>query len=140
MPCTHAKAVTKSLPVFFQAPCMAAAVAKAAFEENIAITETVAEFPADFVLRAPGRRPVGVFLGISDSRILEALFLHMRARHEVKADCGIVALLESGHSISARVRQQATNRLDAVAEFRGDEASAVGRIMQEVLGAAHFVH
>ncbi len=118
----------------------AATSTKASFQENAPVSEAVAEFSADFVMRAPGRRPVGVFLGINDSRILEALFLHMRARHEVKEDCGIVALLESGHSISARVRQQAMNRLDAVTEFRGDETSAVSRIMREVLGANHVVH
>ena len=113
---------------------------KATLEENAPIVEELSEFPADFVLRAPGRPPVGVFLGMSDNRILEALFLHMRARHEVRVEAGIVALLESGHSISARVRQQAMNRLDAVAEFRGDEMPATQRIAQEVLGRSHAVH
>jgi len=113
---------------------------KATLEENAPIIAELDEFPADFVLRAQGRPPVGVFLGMSDSRILEALFLHMRARHEVRVECGIVALLESGHSISARVRQQASNRLDAVAEFRGDELPATERIAREVLGKPYAIH
>lgn len=50
---------------------------RAALEENVAITSALSEFPADFVLRAPSRRPVGVYLGMSDTRILEALFMHM---------------------------------------------------------------
>jgi hypothetical protein len=110
---------------------------RATLEENVPITDTLAEFPADFVLRAKGRAPVGVFLGMSDNRILEALFLQMRVRHEVKVDCGIVALLESGHSISGRVRQQALNRLDAVADFRGDELAAIQRVAREVIGIPH---
>ena len=113
---------------------------KATFEENVPVLSSLSDIPADFVMKAPNQRPIGVFLGTSESRILEAIVLHMRVRHEVKANCGIVALLESGHSVSARTRQQAMNRLDAVAEFRGDEASAVGRIMQEVLGDDRVVH
>jgi hypothetical protein len=56
---------------------------KARFEENTKISDRLGDFPVDFVLRAPRRPPVGVYLGISDNRILEALFMHMRARHEV---------------------------------------------------------
>jgi len=47
---------------------------RATIEENVPITPKLTDFPADFVLRAPGRRPVGVFLGTSDNRVLEALF------------------------------------------------------------------
>lgn len=107
---------------------------KAILESNAPIHALIAEVPADFVLRAPNRPPVGVFLGMSDVRILEALNLQMRVRYETPVDCSIVALLEDGHSISARHRQQASNRLDAVAEFRGDEKSAAQRIAEEVLG------
>jgi hypothetical protein len=107
---------------------------RARFEENAAVTNKLSDFPADFVLRAPLRPPVGVYLGISDTRILEALFMQMRARHEVRESVSIVALLERGRNISARVRQQAMNRLDAVTEFRGDEIAAVERIARAALG------
>jgi hypothetical protein len=46
----------------------------------------------------------------------------------------IVALVEQGRSISAKVRQQAMNRLDAVREFRGDEIAAIERIAFEAIG------
>ena len=108
----------------------------ATLSENAPVTDALSEFPADFVLQAPDRPPVGVFLGMSDNRILEALFMQMRARHEVQAQCAIVALVECGSSLSARVRQQAMNRLDAVTEFRSDEVAAVQRIRREVLGRA----
>ena len=103
---------------------------------NAPVTSALSEFPADFVLQAAERPPVGVFLGVSDNRILEALFMQMRARHEVQAQCSIVALVEAGTSLSARVRQQAMNRLDAVTEFRSDEFAAVQRIAREVVGRA----
>ena len=107
--------------------------------ENAPVTSALTEFPADFVLQASGRPPVGVFLGMSDNRILEALFMQMRARHEVQAQCAIVALVESGDSLSARVRQQAMNRLDAVTEFRSDEVAAAQRIRREVVGRAFAI-
>ncbi len=113
---------------------------KAIFEENAIITPMLSDFPADFVLRAPSRPPVGVYLGMSDVRVLEALFMHMRARHEVHDDCLIVALIEKGRSLSAKVRQQAMNRLDAVTEFRGDEIAAVEKIAREAIGDTQTRH
>ncbi len=91
------------------------------------------DFPADFVLAAPNRRPVGVFLGTSTERVLEAIQVHMMAKYETHDDCSVVALLESISKVSARVRQQAMNRLDAVAEFRGDELAAISRIVSEAI-------
>jgi Domain of unknown function DUF1828 len=112
---------------------------KAILEENAVIVPSLAEFPADFVLRAPSRPPVGVYLGMSDARVLEALFMHMnrellRAHHKLREECSIVALIEKGRSLSSRVRQQAMNRLDAVTEFRGDEVAAVEKIAREAIG------
>lgn len=107
---------------------------RAKIEENAPVSDVLSDFAADFVLRAPGRPPVGVFLGTTDVRILEALFLQMRALHEVHEPASIVALLEKGRSISAKVRQQAMNRLNAVTEFRGDEVAAAQRIALEAIG------
>jgi hypothetical protein len=93
----------------------------------------LSEFPADFALRARSRRPVGICLGMSDTRVLEALFMQMnselsRARDQLREECSIVALLEKGRSLSSIARQQAINRLDAVTEFRGDEIAAAEKI------------
>ncbi|MBR2121241.1 MAG: DUF1828 domain-containing protein [Afipia sp.] len=107
---------------------------RAAIEENVPITPKLSDFPADFVLRAPGRRPVGVFLGTSDNRVLEALFVQMRNQHEIHEECAIVALVEKPRTLSLRVRQQATNRLEFLTEFRGDEVAAVERIAREAIG------
>lgn len=116
---------------------------RAKIEKNVPITDKLSDFNADFVIRPKDRPPVGVFLGISDNRVLEALFLHMRVRHEIDVPCSIVALLETGHSLTAKVRQQAANRLNAVTEFRGDEAAAIQRIAEEAFGrqyGAESVH
>ena len=111
-----------------------AVAGRATIEENTPITPKLSDFPADFVLRAPGRRPVGVFLGTSDNRVLEALFLQMRNQHEIYEPCSIVALIEKPRTLSLRVRQQATNRLEFLTEFRGDEVAAVQRIAREAIG------
>jgi hypothetical protein len=113
---------------------------RASVEEDAAILPDLSDFPADFVLRAPGRQPVGVYLGSSDHRVLEALFVHSRARHETLENCSIVALLESSKGVSAKIRQLAANRLDAVPEFRGAEVAAIERIAEEAFGPSASLH
>lgn len=113
---------------------------KAVIDKNTVIAPQLADFTPDFVIRAPTRPPVGVFLGISDNRVLEALFLLMRSRHEVDVECSIVALVERPDSLTAKVKQQAMNRLAAITEFRGDEAAAIQKIADEALGRQRTVH
>lgn len=107
---------------------------RAVLKEMTPVTPELADFSADFVLEAPNRRPVGVFLGTSDARVLEAVIVQMRALHETHVDCSIIALLERGRSVTAAVRRQASNRLAAVTEFRGDEIASIQRIAYEALG------
>lgn len=105
--------------------------------EQAEISAELSDFTPDFVLQAEGLRPVGVFLGTSDARVLEALYMQMRAEHETHTAVSIVALLEREKAISAKVRQQANNRLSAVANYRGDEMGALGRIMREATPSVH---
>jgi hypothetical protein len=89
---------------------------------------------ADLVLQALGRQPVGGFLGTSNTRVLEAVVVQMRAHHATHDRCSIIAPLERGQSITAAVRRQASNRLAAIPEFRGDEIAAIQRIAYETFG------
>lgn len=109
---------------------------KATIAEGEAIAPALADSPADFVLRAPGKPPVGIFLGVSDKQVYEAMLVHMRALHEVNVDCSIAVLVEKSSSISNRARQQAQNRIAAFAEFRGDEQAAIERIARDAIGTA----
>lgn len=106
-------------------------------QERAEISPELSDFIPDFVLKTDDRPPVGVFLGTSDARVLEALYLQMRAEHETHTPVSIVALLERERAISAKVRQQANNRLSAVANYRGDEAGALGRIIKEAAPSVH---
>lgn len=110
---------------------------RAVIVENSPLTPELSDFSPDFTITAPDRRPVGIFLGTSDSRVLQALYMQMRAEHETHVPVSIVALLEREKVVSAQVRQQATNRLSAVTHFRGDEAGAIARIAKEVSGSVH---
>lgn len=92
------------------------------------------EFPADLLIEAPHRAPVAVFLAMSEQRVLEAVAAHMSVTYEAKIDCSVIALLDRDSTISRRVRRHASNRLTAMPIFDGDEAAAVQRIAQEVLG------
>lgn len=107
---------------------------RAEIREQRAVTPALDDFLADFVLQAPGRQPVGVFLGSSNQRVLEAVLVQMKARHETREPCSIIALLERGPAISGPIRRQASNRLNAVPEFRGDEVAAIQRIAFEAIG------
>lgn len=113
---------------------------RAVIEERAVIAPSLADFPADFVLRSEGRRPVGVFLGTSDARVLEAIIVQMRALHEVNVDCAVIALLERGRSVASTVRRNAANRLTAVAEFRGDEVASIQRVTYEAIGQHITIH
>jgi hypothetical protein len=94
------------------------------------------DYPADMVLKAAGRDPVAVFFGTSDQHLLEAIVLVMAARYEVQVPCKVVALLEKETSVTKKHRQQAANRLDALALYRGDENEAVARIVRAAVGEA----
>lgn len=113
-----------------------AVASRATIREQEPITPSLHDFVADFVLQAPDRSPVGVFLGTSNARVLEAVVIQMRAHHETHETCSIIALLERGQSITAAVRREASNRLTALPEFRGDEVAAIQRIAYETLGEA----
>lgn len=110
---------------------------RASISEKVPLLPDLSDFLPDFRIEA-GSKLVGVFLGTSDARVLEALYMQMRAEHETHSDLSIVALLEQEKAITARVRQNANNRLDAVPYFRGDEAGAIARIAKEAgLASVH---
>jgi Domain of unknown function DUF1828 len=101
------------------------------------LSPDLGDFLPDFTITSDGNKPVGVFLGTDDARVLEALYMQMRAEHEAHEPVSIVALLEREKAVTARVRQQATNRL-TVAHFRGDEIGAIARIAKEAgLASVH---
>lgn len=107
---------------------------RAEIKERAPVAESLQDFLADFVVRAPGHAPVGVFLGTGDNRVLEAIIVRMRALHEMHVPCSIIALLERGRSVTANVRRNAANRLSAIPEFRGDEVASIQRIVHEAFG------
>jgi len=111
----------------------------ALIRERQPISANLSDFVPDYLIEATGREPVALFLGTSDARVLEAMFVQMRAEHEEHVSVKIVALIEREKMIGAAVRQQAMNRLDAVLPFRGDEAAAIGRVAKEA-GLGHAVN
>lgn len=111
-----------------------ALVGRAEIEESAAILPDLDDFPADFVVRKPGRPPVGVYVATGDDRVLQAILTRMQALHETHEECSVIALVETERTLTGPVRRQAGNRLDAVAYFRGDEAASINRIAREAIG------
>lgn len=99
-------------------------------KENI--VSELKEFEADFVIRDANYAPLGIFLGSSDERVYQAIVTKMAAEHEVKTHCSVVALLEWDTSITRKLRQMASNRLDAMPIFRGEERQSIIRVRQEL--------
>jgi hypothetical protein len=113
---------------------------RAEITERAPITPNLTDFPADFVLRADGQRPVGVYLATGDAQVMEAAAVQMRAEHETKEDCAVIALVEHGRALTGSVRRFAGNRLTALTEFRGDEIASIQRIVREAIGQDTAIH
>ena len=107
---------------------------RAEIKQDEIVAPELSEYPADIVLRVAQRPPVAVFLCNSDVKVLEALLLHMASQFEKHIACSVVALIESDRAISRKHRQRASNHLNAVPEFRGDETQAIKRIEKELFG------
>lgn len=106
--------------------------------ERQPVSEKLKEFEADLVLRPTNGLPVAVFVGVSDARLYEAIFLRMAADHEVHEPCSVVAVLDRDASrlTTARMRQRAQNRLDGMPVFYGEESAAVALIAKRASSTA----
>ncbi|KJS40388.1 MAG: hypothetical protein VR70_06010 [Rhodospirillaceae bacterium BRH_c57] len=92
------------------------------------IVDELSLYPADIVLRTPKGPPLGVFLASSDKRALEAVVARMLARHEIRTDCRVMALVESPASLTGMGLERAMNGLDGLAMFRGARQASMNRI------------
>jgi len=107
---------------------------RATIIEGEPVSPSLQDTIPDLVLNAPGRRPVALFFGTSEKRVYEAILLQMQALYESNEDIAVVALLESDAVLNRDLRRRASNRLEAIPTFRGDEIEAVHRIAREVIG------
>lgn len=107
---------------------------KAEIKEQEPVSVELAEISPDMVLRAKGRDPVALFIATTAPKLHEAIELQFMATYEQRIPLKVIAMIKSNSSISGRVRVRADNRLDAVPQFRSEEAIAVERVAKEVLG------
>ncbi len=112
---------------------------KADLIESGIVHESLKENVVDLVIQSEGRKPVALYFGTSESKILEALLLQSYAENK-HIDCSVVALLESKKGISSKLQDRASNHLDAVPVFRGMEEDAIDRVVKEVTGQRPMVH
>lgn len=87
-------------------------------------------YVADAIVMVKGRQPVAIYYGTANDKVNEAVILWMEVHHVVRAGPQVVLLLETPQprGITGRALARAHNYLDAIAVFRGEEASAVERI------------
>ncbi len=97
-----------------------------------AVNPELSEFKADVVIRAPNRAPVAVFLVMGDAKLYEAMLLQTEADLKARVPCRVVALMERDSSVSRKAFSHAMNRLIPL-RYRGDEQTAISRIVRETL-------
>ena len=107
---------------------------RALVQDGAAVSAALQDNVPDLLITAPQRRPVAVFLGSSQQRVFEAILLQMQALYEAHEDVAVIALLENDRIITRDVLRKATNRLEAIPSFGGDETEAIHRITREALG------
>lgn len=98
-----------------------------------AVDETLAEFPADLIIRPRGGSGTGavtaVFLVQAMDALQEALLLALELRAQRRPDIRVAALVEDGTlNMGAAKAIRAVNRIDAISFYRHDEREAVFRI------------
>ncbi len=113
---------------------------RATVKEDEMIDKQISEVRPDLVIQSPNRDPVAVFLAQSPQRVNDAIFVQMAALYEAHRPVSVVAMLEADSSVSAKLRQRASNRLSAVPVYRNDEDQAVQRIVREVIGSGAMIH
>ncbi|MGB8279163.1 MAG: DUF1828 domain-containing protein [Methylovirgula sp.] len=113
---------------------------RATVAEDELVNSRLSEVRPDIVIRAANREPVAVFLAQSAQRVNDAIFLQMAALYEAHQPVSVIALLEADSSISAKLRQRASNRLSAVPIYRNDEDQAIQRIVIEAVGRGAVLH
>lgn len=113
---------------------------RATIKEDALVDERLSEVRPDLVIHGPNRDPVAVFLAQSSQRVNDAIFLQMSALYEAHQSLAVVAMLEADSTISAKLRQRASNRLSAVPIYRNDEDQAVQRIVREAIGSVAVIN
>lgn len=99
---------------------------------NYVLTQKLEEYPADLGIISKGRRPIALFFGVSEVRILEALLLQSNAE-KIGFTCSVVALLETDDFISKKSRARANNHLAAVPVFKEDQYASCRRVVRDLL-------
>lgn len=95
----------------------------------------------DFVLRnANHDRPLALFLARDNEKLWQAMHLQMVAEYEIEKPVAIVVLLESGSTGAQKMRDKAANRIDAVANWKGDEGAAINRILRALEVRSHHIN
>lgn len=101
------------------------------------VAPELAEFVADVVLTSPDSEPVAIFIATGDTRIYEAVMMRTIARYRLQKKVRVAAVLESERpkGVSVKAQQRAHNYLDASPSFSGDQAGAMTRIEEMLIGS-----
>lgn len=99
-------------------------------------------YPADVVLRQGGQSLAAIFLGTSQSKIDEAVMLHMELRlRRLQLRGKVILLLETARpQVKEHVLARALNHLDAVPVFRDSESDALDKIESTLFGHAQLAN
>lgn len=104
-------------------------------EENVAINKEFSEFPSDLVIRDEKRgKAASVYLVNSNDKLNEALLAWIEREKKSRSDFTVFGVIENSDmtGISRRKFQRAQNRGLPMSIFRGDEDTAVSKVLKEL--------
>jgi hypothetical protein len=97
------------------------------------LSTALSDFKIDAIVRAANRVPVALFLVRDATRLYEAMLFEVEAQFKEKIECRVVALVESGASVSQSAFKKAVTRLTPL-YYRGEERASISRIALEAIG------
>jgi|GEM_PF-1650627 len=109
---------------------------------NEPITDALAEFVPDIILRPQNAKPAAIYLLTNDQRAWEAIALRYKAIQQEQMDCSVIAVFDKVGTklISRRSVASVSNNLDATPYFYDDQNSAIARIASEIGFDSRAVH
>ena len=101
-------------------------------ERKAIVSDRLSDVEADYLIKgAVQTKPVALFLVTHTEKLWQAMYLRSQADVRMDQPLSVVALLQKHDTGTAKMRAKASNRLDALANWEGDEDAALNRVLRE---------
>ncbi|MEO1459595.1 MAG: DUF1828 domain-containing protein [Pseudomonadota bacterium] len=100
-------------------------------QEKTAVSDETADVVPDYVFRHEGSpMSAALFVTNTNEKLWQAMHLKLISEYETNDRLAVVAMLENENVGTSKLRTKASNRLDALPIWQGDEAAAITRVLR----------